>query len=209
MNEEYKKSENMTPEEQFDAVHNLQEKLEKNFLELGQLLSLMKRKKLFRFKGFDNFKEFVESEYGLNSTLVNKLITVFELYVEEFDMDDKSVNEIGFERLCLVKPYVAKAAWELRDEWMQKAETMPVGELKEHIKELKAKDKNKDKDVKAVLIDQYLERMRTWFNCSQKELNFKLALYFQDADLEEMRKIVKERQRQFETELQTPKSEKE
>jgi hypothetical protein len=51
--------------------------------------------------------------------------------------------------------------------------------------------------------------MRTWFNCSQKELNFKLALYFQDADLEEVKKIIKEKQRRYETELSIPKEENE
>ncbi len=209
MKDVYQQTETMTPDETFEAVHNLKQKLEDNFVALGQLLSLIKRKKLFRFKGFDNFKDFVESVYNINSTLANKLCSVFELYVEELDIDDGSIKEIGFDRLNMIKPYVAKAAWELRDEWMQKAETMPIGELKEHIKELKDKEKKTDKDVKDVLIDQYLEKMREWFNCSQKELNFKLALYFQDADLEEIRKVVKERQRQFETELQTPKEVKE
>jgi hypothetical protein len=209
MKDVFQHTENMTPNETFEAVHNLKQKMEENFVSLGQLLSLIKRKKLFRFKGFDNFKDFVESEYNINSTMASKLCGVFELYVEDMDMDDVSVKEIGFDRLNVIKPYVAKAAWEIRDEWMQRAETMPIGELKEHIKELKNKEKNKDKDVKEVLIDQYLERMREWFNCSQKELNFKLALYFQDADLEEIRKIVKERQRQFETEIQAPKEEKE
>jgi len=209
MNDVTQPTENMTPNETFEAVHNLKQKLEENFVALGQLLSLIKRKKLFRFKGYDNFKDFVETEYSINSTLAGKLCSVFELYIQELDMDDGSVKEIGFDRLNMVKPYVAKAAWEIRDEWMQKAETMPIGELKEHIKEIKNKEKNTDKDVKDVFIDQYLEKMRTWFNCSQKELNFKLALYFQDADLEEIRKIIKERQRQFETEIQTPKEIKE
>jgi hypothetical protein len=209
MNDVTQPTEDMTPNETFEAVHNLKQKLEENFVALGQLLSLIKRKKLFRFKGYDNFKDFVETEYSINSTLAGKLCSVFELYITELDMDDGSVKEIGFDRLNMIKPYVAKAAWEIRDDWMQKAETMPIGELKEHIKEIKNKEKNTDKDVKDVLIDQYLEKMRTWFNCSQKELNFKLALYFQDADLEEIRKIIKERQRQFETELQTPKEVKE
>jgi hypothetical protein len=206
MKDTFQHTENMTPNEKFDAIHNLKLKLEENFVALGQLLSEIKRSKLFRFKGYENFKEFVEAEYNLNSTLAGKLVTVFNLYVEDMDLDDTAVKEIGFDRLTMVRPFVEKAAWEVRDEWMQKAENMPVGELKEHIKEIKNKEKNLDKDLKDVLIEQYLEKMRTWFNCSQKELNFKLALYFQDADLEEIRKTIKERQRQFETEIQTSKT---
>jgi hypothetical protein len=198
--------ETMTTEEVFAAVQNLKKKLEENFVTLGQLFSMIKRRKMFQAKGYDNFKDFVEAEYNINSTLAGKLLSVYEIYVEELDVDDGTIKQLGFDRLNMIKPYV-KAGYPDADEWLQKAEQMPVNELKQHIKEIKAKDKDKDKDVKDVLIDQYMERMLTWFNCSQKELNFKLALYFQDADLEGIKKIVKERQRQFELETQTPKEE--
>lgn len=207
MKDVFQHTETMTPQEKFDAITNLKVKMEENFVAIGQLLSEIKRQKLYRFKGYDNFKEFVEAEYNLNSTMAGKLVNVFDLYVEDMDMDDTAVKQIGFDRLTMVRPFVEKAAWEVRDEWMQKAESMPVNDLKDHIKELKNKEKNLDKDLKEVLIEQYLEKMRTWFNCSAKELNFKLALYFQDADLEGIRKIIKERQRQFETELQANKAE--
>lgn len=47
--------------------------------------------------------------------------------------------------------------------------------------------------------------MTGWFNCSRKELNFKLALYFQDVDLDNIKKIIKERQHLFELETQNKK----
>jgi len=40
--------------------------------------------------------------------------------------------------------------------------------------------------------------MVTFFNCNRQELNYKLALYFQDENLEEMRAVVKDKQRRFE-----------
>jgi hypothetical protein len=79
---------------------------------------------------------------------------------------------------------------------------MPTKELRDHIKELKKQEKEADVDLKDVYIEQYMEKMISWFNWSRKELNFKLALYFQDADLDEMKQIVKERQRRFEQETQ-------
>jgi len=200
-------AENMTTNDVFAAVHNLKKKLEENFVALGQLLSMIKRKKMFQAKGFDNFKEFVETEYNINSTLAGKLCSVYEVFVNELDLDDTTMKQLGFDRLNMIKPFVAKSGYPEADEWLQKAEEMPIGELKKHIKELKDKDKDKDKDVKDVLIDQFIERMLTEFNCSRKDLNFKLALYFQDADLEAIKKIIKERQRQFETELQSSKEE--
>ncbi|MBM4398724.1 MAG: hypothetical protein FJ041_00110 [Candidatus Cloacimonetes bacterium] len=207
MNITKENAEQMSAKDVFAAVHNLKTKLEENFVSLGQLFSMIKRKKMFQAKGYENFKDFVEAEYNINSTLANKLCSVYEVYVDELDIDDTTIKELGFDRLNMIKPFVAKAEWTEIEEWMEKAEKMPVNELKEHIKQLKNKEKEKDKDLKEVLIEQYLEKMRTWFNCSQKELNFKLALYFQDADLEEVKKIVKQKQRLFETELQPPKEE--
>ncbi len=198
-------SETMTPDEKFDAVNNLKNRLEENFVALGQLLAEIKRTKLYRFKGYDNFKDFVEAEYNMSGSMAGKLAQTYELYIEEMDMSDTTVKEIGFDRLQMIKPLINKAEWDIRDKWVQLAETMPTNDLRDHIKEIKDKNKEKDKDLKEVYIEQYMEKMLTWFNCSKKELNFKLALYFQDADLELIKKVVKDRQRLFETELQSNK----
>ncbi len=198
--------ETMSPDEKFTAIANLKEQLEENFVALGELLSEIKRSKLFRFKGYESFKDFVEAEYQLSGSLAGKLAQTFELFVEELDIDDVSVKEIGFERLQLIKPFVQKANWNEREEWIQKASETPTNELRSEIKELKKQEKAEETDLKKVFTDQYLEKMITWFNCAKSELNFKLALYFQDADLDEVKKIVKDRQRAFE--LETQKEEK-
>ncbi|MDD3563349.1 MAG: hypothetical protein PHR32_06725, partial [Candidatus Cloacimonetes bacterium] len=115
--------------------------------------------------------------------------------------------EIGFERLQLIKPMVQKADWDIRDEWLQKAADTPTNELRSEIKELKKQEKDENPDLKKVFVDQYLEKMITWFNCPKSELNYKLALYFQDADLDDVKKLVKEKQRAFEQETQMNKEE--
>lgn len=200
-----KPTESMSPDEKFSAVANLKEQLEENFISLGQLLSEIKRSKLFLFKGYEKFKDFVEAEYQLSGSLAGRLVSTFDLFIEEMDIDETEIKEIGFDRLQMIKPMMQKADWKIRDEWVHKAEEMPTKELREHIKELKKQDKEADLDLKDVYIEQYMEKMISWFNCSRKELNFKLALYFQDADLEEIKKIVKERQRLFEQTTQTDK----
>ncbi len=201
-------TENMTPDEKFAAIEVLKQQLEDNFVSLGQLLSEIKRTRLFRFKGYENFKDFIEAEYNLGGTLANKLAGTFELFIEEMDMDEITVKEIGFDRLQMIRPIIQKADWEIKDKWVQLAETMPTNELRAHIKEVRDNEKVKDKDLKQVYIEQYMEKMLTWFNCSLKEFNFKMALYFQDADLDNLKKVVKERQRLFEMEMQSPKEEK-
>jgi len=195
----------MSAEEKLNALANLKDQLEENFISLGQLLSEIRRSKLYLYKGYENFKDFVETEYQLSGTMAGKLMSIFDLFIEEMDIDEGEVKEIGFDRLQVIKPFMKNADWNVRDEWVHKAEEMPYKELRDHIKEMKQKEKEANVDLKEVYIEQYLEKMIGWFNCSRKELNFKLALYFQDADLDEIKKIVKERQRLFELETQTKK----
>jgi len=202
MPDKNKPTETMSPDEKFAAVANLKDKLEENFISLGQLLSEIKRSKLFLYKGYEKFKDFVEAEYQLSGSLAGKLVGTHDLFIEEMDVDEEEVKQIGFDRLNMIKPLIQKADWKLRDEWLHKAEEMPTKELRDHIQRTKKQEKEADVDLKDVYIEQYMEKMISWFNCSRKELNFKLALYFQDADLDEMKQIVKERQRRFEQETQ-------
>ncbi len=201
MTANYEQIEKMSPEEKFSAVANLKEKLEENFVSLGQLLSEIKRSRLFKVKGYENFREFVESEYSLSGSLAGKLVSIFDVFIEEMDVDEGTILDIGFDRLQMIQPLVRKADWADRDDWVQKAEEMPTRELREHIKEIKKEEKEKNLDPKKVFIDQYLERMTAILNCSRMELNYKLALYFQDSDTESVRDVVRQRQREFEEEL--------
>lgn len=206
MTPKYEHLETMTPDEQFSAVANLKDKLEENFISLGQLLSEIKRSKIFRLKGYESFKDFVEAEYSLGGTLAAKLAAVFDVFIEEMDLDEGTIHEIGFDRLQMIQPQVRKADWSQRDEWVQLAQDMPTKELREHIKELKKEEKEQNVDLKKVLVDQFLEQMTAILNCSRTELNFKLALYFQDADPEGIKTLVRERQRNFENELNKEES---
>ncbi len=201
MTSKYEQMETMTPDEKFSAVASLKEKLEENFVSLGQLLSEIKRSKIFRMKGYESFKDFVETEYSLSGSLAGKLVAVFDVFIEEMDVDEGTIHAIGVDRLQMIQPLVRKADWAQRDEWVQTAQELPTKDLREHIKELKKEEKEQDLDLKKVLIDQYLERMTAILNCSRTELNYKLALYFQDADPEAVKKVIRERQRSFENDL--------
>lgn len=204
MSQKEKPTETMSPEEKFSAVANLKEQMEDNFIMLGQLLSEIKRSKLYLFKGYESFKDFVEAEYQMAGSMAGKLVATFDLFIEELDVAEEDVKQIGFDRLQMIRPMVKNADWQAREEWVHTAQEMSTKDLREHIKELKKKEKEADIDPKEVFVDQYMEKMISWLNCSRKELNFKLALYFQDADLDEMKKIIKERQRVFELETQSP-----
>ena len=206
MSNQNKHVETMTDDEKFAAIASLKNSLEDNFINLGQLLSEIKRSKLFRKKGYDNFKDFVEAEYNLSGSLAGKLVKIFDLFIDEMDVDDTTVKEIGFDRLQMIYPMVNKGDWEVKDEWLGIAQETPTNELRKYIHELKLSEKEEQIDQKKIFIDQYLEKMTSIFNCSRNELDYKLALYFQDMDPEQIKKVVQKRERQFESELKKEES---
>ncbi len=188
----------MTPDEKMEAVANLKKNMEENFVQLGQLLSDIRRTKLFKFKGYKTFKDFVENEFNMSGSFAAKIISNFDLFIRELDVDEHSAKEIGLDKLNMIKPLVKQAEFNEKQDWIKKAQELPTTELREEIKEIRENKKNQDKTMKDVFIEQYIEKMVTFFNCNRKELNFKLALYFQDENLEEIRAVVKEKQRKFE-----------
>ena len=188
----------MTPDEKMDAVANLKQNMEENFVQLGQLLSDIRRTKLFKFKGYKTFKEFVENEFNMSGSFAAKIISNFDLFIRELDVDEHSAKEIALDKLNMIKPLVKQSEFNEKQDWIKKAQELPTTELRDEIKEIRENKKNKDKTIKDVFVEQYVERMVTFFNCNRKELEFKLALYFQDENLEEIRSVVKEKQRRFE-----------
>ena len=188
----------MTPDEKMEAVANLKQNMEENFVQLGQLLSDIRRTKLFKFKGYKTFKEFVENEFNMNGSFAAKIISNFDLFIRELDVDEHSAKEIGLDKLNMIKPLVKQSEFNEKQDWIKRAQELPTTELREEIKEIRENKKNKDKTMKDVFIEQYIEKMVTFFNCNRKELEFKLALYFQDENLEEMRAVVRDKQRKYE-----------
>ena len=198
MNLEDFKNINMTPEGKINAVSGLKEQLEENFVTLGQLLSEIKRNKLFKHKGYKTFKEFVEEEYNFSGSFASKLVSNYNLFINEYDLDETIAKQIGLDKLNMVKPMLKDATKTEATEWIEKAQMVPTAELRDEIKEIRERNKEKNKTSKEIFVEQYLERMVTAFNCSKKELEFKLALYFQDEDIEEIKDIVSKKQNRYE-----------
>ncbi|HPY95758.1 MAG TPA: hypothetical protein PL063_00945 [Candidatus Cloacimonadota bacterium] len=186
-----------SPEEQFMAIERLKNSLQENFITFGQILSDVKRKGVYKLRGYKNFKEFIEKEYNIASSFATKLIDTYELYIEELDIDESTLNTIGFDRLNMIKSFVKDTEIAIAEDWIEEAKEKSTPELRELIKEEKEKNK-KPKSFKEVFAEQHVEKMRVFFNCSAKELNFKMAIYFQDMDLESVKQDIKDKQRQLE-----------
>jgi len=193
-------NEEMSIEEKLKAALNLKQQMETNFVSLGQLLSEMKRYKIYVSRGYKTFNEFVENEFNISSTFASKLISTYDLFIESLDKDEKTVEDIGLDKLNMIKPFVKQAKFIEAEAWINKAQEMPTSQLREEIKEVREQKAKIKRTMKDVMIDQYIEKMVTFFNCSRKELNFKLALFFQDSDLDQIRDTIRDRQRKFEDE---------
>jgi len=191
-------NEEMSIEEKLKATQNLKIQMENNFISLGQLLSEMKRYKIYVQRGYKTFAEFVENEFNMASGMATKLVSTYDLYIENLDKDELEIQSIGLNKLTMIKPFVKESNFIEAQEWIDKARDMPTAQLREEIKEINDRKKKAKMTMKDVMIDQFIENMVTFFNCNRKELNFKLALYFQDRDLEEVRDVVRTAQHHFE-----------
>jgi sugar-specific transcriptional regulator TrmB len=182
----------MNLEDRRRALSSMREKMEEHFVELGQLLSEMKKEQIFRIYGYETFREFVEDEFNLAGSLVNKLVSNYKYYVGQLNLDEASLVKIGLDKLSILRPVLKNSNPLEQEQWLQKAEAEKSTVLKEEIKELK--EKTKQKSMKDVFTEQFIEKWVTYFNCSRKELMFKLALFFQDSKLEEIEAKISEHQ---------------
>ena len=203
MNGNNKMMETTTPQEKFDALTNVKKLLEENFVTFGQILYEIKSSKAFKIKGYKNFKDFIEQEYNMSSAFASKILSVYEIFINELDVDEMSVKEIGLDKLAMIKPFVKDSSYEDTEGWISKAETLNTADLREVIKEERERIKENKKTDKDILIDQFKERMVTYFNCNFKELMFKMALYFQDMDLDPVKDKIKIKERQLKDKKET------
>jgi len=187
----------VSPDEKFVEVEKFINRLQDSFVAFGELLSHIKRAGVYKVKGYKTFKEFIEKEYNLASSFASKLIDTYELFMEEMDLDEESLKEIGFDRLNMIKPHVKDSEIGIAESWIEDAKELSTPELRDKIKEEKERNK-KPESMKDIFIKQHLEKMCVFFNCSVKELNYKMAIYFQDADLESIRVMIKEKQKRLE-----------
>ncbi|MCD4829916.1 MAG: hypothetical protein K8R90_10850 [Candidatus Cloacimonetes bacterium] len=186
----------LTTEEKFAAVATLRKRLEDDFIALGSLLSEIKRTKAFRLRGYKNFKEFVESEYGMAGSFAARLIGIHDLFVDELDIVESQLTNIGMDKLNIIKPMVKDCSFEETESWVDKASSLTASELRDEVKDVR--EQKKEKTNKEVFVEQYIERMTTVFNCSRRELDYKLAVFFQDRNLDEVKDEIRVRQRRLE-----------
>jgi hypothetical protein len=186
------------PEEKFAEIEKFKLRLQESFVAFGELLSDIKRNEVFKVKGHKTFKDFIEKEYNLASSFAMKLINTFELYSHEHDLDEETMKQIGFDRLNMIKPFVKDKDIVIAESWIEEAKTLDTPDLREKIKIEKEKDKKKESS-KDIFVKQHNEKMCSHLNCNVKELQFKMAVYFHEADMDSIRVMIKDKQKYLES----------
>lgn len=178
----------LTPDEKFKAIERMTDN--SNFVQLAELFSEMKRTKLYKFRGYETFKSFVEIEYMYSGSQAAKLANIHDNVMQELDLGVELSESIGYERMSIIYPILSKRkmSFEDRMKWVELAENTPIPDLRQAVKDFR--DANKEgKDLKDIFIEQYMEKMTAVFNCSSKELQFKNALIYNSMGEEEVKNL--------------------
>lgn len=117
------------------AIH-LRNEVEVKFLELGKCLSEIEREKLWH-GGFSSFAEFVERGLRMSKSNASMLISVYETYVQHYNVLPVKLSQVGYSNLYAAIPLLKDDNVE---EVLEKAGTLSRRELLDEKREAKHGD---------------------------------------------------------------------
>lgn len=144
------------------------------------LYSKIKGSKAYADSGYKIIKQYLEEELGL--TMAAKWLKVFELFAHTLGVDEKTMLEIGFDKMGIIFP-VANTLQSDPDElnrWLQKAVDYSPKDLKSDVKDWKKREDAKKRTLKDILIEQVTKQMCTMMDVNKKELEFRIKLFFSE-----------------------------
>lgn len=106
------------------------------FLEAGRLLTEAVREGDYLQLGYENQKDYFTSEFNIGLSTAHNLMDIWELFK---NLPIKQVSQAGYTRLTKIIPIVRSLPIEGREEWLEKAITLPNNAFENEIKEAKGK----------------------------------------------------------------------
>lgn len=92
------------------------------FLSIGKMLKIFRDRKLYKKLDFDNFSQFLASEeIDFSREKAYMYIRIYEMYVEQLELNPDHVAKIGVVRLSMLVPVVKNLP---KEEAIQKIEEM-------------------------------------------------------------------------------------
>ncbi len=113
------------------------------FLSMGQMLKVVRDRKLYKFLDFDNFSQFLASgELSMSREKAYVYIRTYELYVEKLQMNPDIIGEFGIVRLSMLAPVIKGMS---REDAIKKVhelgdKTIRYGDFVKEVKQLTNKD---------------------------------------------------------------------
>lgn len=138
-----KEVENLKSDEAIKMAHTLLEDVELNSFKLGGVLASIQTHGHWQAKGFETFKEFIESEFGLHYRKAMYLIQIYTALVNS-GVSWEKVKELGWTKL---KEIVHLLNEENVDQWVERAKELSTLNLIEYVK---SADKGEPADETAV-----------------------------------------------------------
>lgn len=126
--------ETLKKKDAFKMVGELVESVDYTYFQLGGVLSVIQSNEWFLDEGYETFKAFVETNYGINYRKAVYLVAIYNGLVES-EVEWKKVKDLGWTKL---KELAAILTPDNVDEWVKQAKSMTVLQLIEYIKEQKA-----------------------------------------------------------------------
>lgn len=164
--------------ESLEAVPRLRDTIIDNFNQMGRCLSEVKEQKSFRLKGFTSFKDYVKQVARVPYSLACHLIRVHEVFVLQGQYDEAELQMVGFDKLDILAPVCKDNDPEEVEKWVEKAKETGVDDLRDDVAQARKAANPKEKTLKQLVVEQFIDEMTAVIGCTGKDLSFFLALYF-------------------------------
>lgn len=120
----------MAEEEVLKAVPLLVDTIEKNYFQLGGALSLIQSNSWHTNHGFENLRQYVESECGMEYRKAMYLISIYNSLTSS-GVEWTKVKDLGWSKLKEIANIITT---ENVDEWVEVIKDMQVFQIREYIK---------------------------------------------------------------------------
>lgn len=137
--------------------------IHQNYFMLGGILSLIKSEGWYEEDGYDKFKDYVQTEYGLHDRKARYLIGIHDGLVSA-GIDFATVSSLGWSKLKEIAEILTE---DNVDHWVDLANELTIVQLKAAVKDATAGDKADDKKVKEA---SELSTMSFKVHADQKEV---------------------------------------
>lgn len=186
-----------TLNERIKVINAAKQDIQRNFMSIGEQLSLLKSEKSFKQEGYAKFTDFVEYKLGYPSSLASKLIRVWEEFTG-IGIQTEKMEEIGLEKLSTILPVVkATKTIEEKEAWVERAQTRTPGELKDDVRQAKKNAKPAALTAQEEYVRDGLNKLLEAWGCSYQTFIVRigfLANTSSEAALVKLRKRAKQAQ---------------